>query len=1196
MRIKRLDITGFKSFMEHSPFVFDKGVTVIVGPNGCGKSNVVDAIRWVMGEQSAKSLRGRGMEDVIFAGSENHLPLSMAEVTMTFETEEDDLLPAHLRGLPEVSVTRRLFRNGDSEYQINRVNCRLLDLTELFLGTGVGAKAYSIIEQGSVGQVVSARPEDRRVLLEEAAGVTKYKARRKAAERKMESTQQNLLRIQDILGELKRNLGSLERAAKKAEKFRRLRKQLRKLESQECAHRFLELAAVHSHAQQRRQALETEAHEKSLDLQQAQELLGKQRHIADQRALELESEGLEVAQLTSRIQLCRQDLQHGQADQEATRARQAKAETEQQQLQQKRARLEFELQQCVEGLRLLSSSNLEETSVVEEARLKKEANLVERSRLEAALGQERTLLMQLATTLAQQEAQYAHVAQRMLALQPRLEGLLQETQVCCTEEEKWAAQLEVHEKQHKEQKSALEALSQRRQEEQQLFKCAKEALETAQRSLAESRDELLGQKSRLASLQEICSNYEGFDRGVRALMKGALPTEAGVLGLVADALVATPRSEKAIEAMLGEKLQCILVQEPHRALELSARLREHALGRSSFFVLPWAHKKRLPKPPCPEVLAMALDELQCTQPEFEPVLEHLLGDVALVENLEQALSCQKQFPHHAFASLDGELVRKDGSLTGGVLEGPAVGALQKKREVAKLQSEVAGLEEAHAARQLACAKLQQKLHAHETSLNELEKEQRDMEKRLSFLEKDIQQSGFRAKDFRQKSVSLKQEQEKTDKENASLAQEKEALGLHVEAQQKKKKAQEEQLRLLSTRQAELLESFDELNNVFMKLRVELATHKEKESSLKIQQQRISNELQGVLSNLHKLRIELQEGEQKLHALQLSIAQNAGALKRHEEALLSKTKVFEQRKLEHSQHLARLREQEEKLADDRRKLESHNKQTSELLVHCRSLSLEMEHLEEGALERCGVEMGEALQENHLALPLTLEERQQIKALKLQLEGFGEVNLTAIAEHEALAERFAFLSRQKEDLEISIERLKKAIEKIDIQSRQQFKETFEAVNAKFAQVFPRLFGGGHAQLVLLPGAPGQEPGVDVVAEPPGKKLQALNLLSGGEKVLTAISLIFSIFLIKPTPFCLLDEVDASLDEANVHRYNEVIRQMCAQSQFILVTHNKRTMEIADVLYGVTMEEPGISKLVSVRMRELSETAPFPVALSA
>jgi len=262
----------------------------------------------------------------------------------------------------------------------------------------------------------------------------------------------------------------------------------------------------------------------------------------------------------------------------------------------------------------------------------------------------------------------------------------------------------------------------------------------------------------------------------------------------------------------------------------------------------------------------------------------------------------------------------------------------------------------------------------------------------------------------------------------------------------------------------------------------------------------------------------------------------------------------------------------------------------LLLNCRSLSLEIEHVEEGVFERCGMEMGQALHENHLLLPLTPEERQQMKGLRAQLEGFGEVNLTAIAEHEALAARFAFLSKQKEDLEVSLERLAKAIDKIDIQSRQQFKETFEAVNAKFAQVFPLLFGGGRAQLVLLPAAPGQEAGIDVVAEPPGKKLQALNLLSGGEKVLTAISLIFSIFLIKPTPFCLLDEVDASLDEANVHRYNDVIRQMCAQSQFILVTHNKRTMEIADVLYGVTMEEPGISKLVSVRMRELAEVLPL------
>ena len=1190
MRIKRLEITGFKSFMQPSSFVFDKGVTVVVGPNGCGKSNIVDAIRWVMGEQSAKSLRGRGMEDVIFAGAEGHPPLSMAEVTMTFETEEGDLLPAHLMGLPEVSVTRRLFRDGDSEYQINKVGCRLLDITELFLGTGVGAKAYSIIEQGSVGQIVAARPEDRRVLLEEAAGVTKYKTRRKAAERKMEHTQQNLLRIQDILGELKRNLASLERAAKKAEKFRRLRQQLRQLEGQEWAHRFLELQALHTHAQLRRQALEAEAKEKLNALHEAEDLLGEERRAAERTAADLEGEGLAVAQLTSRIQLSKQNLKHWTADEEEAQARRAKAATEQQQLQQKRETLSSEFEQCSKELQLLSASNVEETRIAEQARLKKEANLAERNQLESALSRERTQLMQLATALAQQEAQHAHLGQRKLELQQRLETLHQERQSCCAQEEKWAKQLASHEAQHKAQQAALEALSQRHAEEQQRCTSAKEALEEALKGLAKSKDTLLGQRSRLASLQEICSNYEGFDRGVRALMTGELASEAGAWGLLADALIATPRSEKAIEATLGEKLQCILVQEPHKALALSARLREEALGRSSFFILPWARKKRLPKPSRPEVLAMALDELQCTRPEFEPLLEHLLGDVALVGSLEEALACTEQFPHHTFVSLEGEVLREDSTLTGGLLEGPAVGALQKKREIAELQSETLRLEEAHAARQLHCEKLQQKLHAHEASLRELGKEQHDVELRLSSLQKDIQQSGFQAKDFRQKSVVLSQEQERIDKENASLAQKEAAFELQVKAQHEKKKAQEEQLQQFSTRQAALAASFDELNNVFMKLRVELATHKEKESSLKYRQQRILNELQEVSDNLDKLSVELQEDEQKLHALHALLAKGAEELKLHDGALLSKVQVFEQRKVEHSQGLARLREQEKALTADRHKLEEQNKHISELLLNCRSLSLEIEHVEEGVFERCGMEMGQALHENHLLLPLTPEERQQMKGLRAQLEGFGEVNLTAIAEHEALAARFAFLSKQKEDLEVSLERLAKAIDKIDIQSRQQFKETFEAVNAKFAQVFPLLFGGGRAQLVLLPAAPGQEAGIDVVAEPPGKKLQALNLLSGGEKVLTAISLIFSIFLIKPTPFCLLDEVDASLDEANVHRYNDVIRQMCAQSQFILVTHNKRTMEIADVLYGVTMEEPGISKLVSVRMRELAEVLPL------
>ncbi|QSQ14463.1 chromosome segregation protein SMC [Myxococcus landrumensis] len=1188
MRIKRLDITGFKSFMERSVFTFDEGVTGIVGPNGCGKSNVVDAIRWVMGEQSAKNLRGRGMEDVIFNGSENKPPLSMAEVSLTFLVDDTDQLAPQYQGFAEITVTRRLFRNGDSEYLINKTLCRLLDITELFLGTGVGTKAYSIIEQGRVGLIVSSKPEDRRHLLEEAAGVTKYKARRKAAERKMEATEANLLRVTDITTELEKRLDALSRQAKKAEKYKKLKARMRDIDLHAASHRHLELLAEKQVLQSRLANLGTEERDSLDRVKELEEGITRRRAELDAEAAALQTLAAEVHAKESALQRDSQDLAYGRRDHDETNARVTQARTDLDGLLAKQAEMSDAMAAREAELSGIAGSWKEDEVSMQVAQ--EELRRVTQLQTEVALRleQERAGLVAVAARLANHESNLVNLARQRADLEARRAKLQAELETLRAQETQLESVRGDVARRVEDTRHLAAELAERKGQEEDALSRTRAAFTENEIQVIALREELSDKRSRLSSLEDIQKNYDGFDRGVRAVMvrAGTVAREQGIFGLVADVLTVTPRYERAVEAALGERLQHVIVESRDKGLELVDYLKGHAEGRGSF--LPVPSLEMLPPVLEPDferpgVLAHALREVTHEE-ALAPVVRLLLGDVIIVQDVAAARAyAEAGGPVCTLVTQDGEVFRADGTIVGGEREGAAVGALQKKREIAELATEVARVEERYNEILTRHYTLQKQMGHTEGVLKGLAKNQHTEEVNLASQEKDLHKAGEDLARVRERLRAQEQEEAQLAQSQTALAHEEEASRGEVAHGQTDREGREERVKQLASEQESLRQRAEMANADLTGLRIKVAAGSERGESARKELDSLVTQRRDMETRVARLQATLAEGGTRTEELAKRIAETeAGLAERVEEHRVA-VEGLEARRSAHTVATVEVREQDTQFRELRGRVEELMQGLSQISLREREIALELEHLSAGIRERHQVDLALELHRYHLLPSLTPETEAELKDLRGQVEKMGEINLTAIDEHAELAKRFDFLTAQKTDLLSSMEQLKEAIQRIDATSRERFKQTFDVVNEKFQAIFPRLFGGGRASLVLTSDGPNGEPGVEIVAQPPGKKLQSVNLLSGGEKALTAVGLIFGIFLIKPTPFCLLDEVDAPLDEGNVGRYNDMVKEMSRQSQFILITHNKRTMEVSNTLYGVTMEEPGISKLVSVRIRE-------------
>jgi chromosome segregation protein len=1195
MRIRRLEMTGFKSFMDRTVVAFDEGVTGVVGPNGCGKSNVADAIRWVLGEQSALRLRGRSMEDVIFNGSESKAPLSVAEVTLTFENDRPAELPLAFQGLAEITVGRRLFRTGESDYLVNRAPARLMDVNDIFFGSGVGRTAYSIIEQGRIGQIVSARPEDRRSIIEEAAGITKYKRRREAAERKLEATRHNLERVSDIVQELGKQLDSLNRQARKAEKYRALKAQIRELELHVSAARWLELTVGRREAEERHAVARAEEAEISARLAQIDGSLEADRALLAEREATLQGLSDREHELESQLRVSTVGVEAAtrELDQIAERSRAQAGEVEALKVQADalsaerdallRQREELATLSGGDEARLAELEGGLRDCAAEEAELAHEAESARRSAADAQgraaagrseLGQLERRGTDLRARLARLGAEAEEVAARIATLDGSRSVHLERLGK--------TRQLKLH---LEEQRGAQEEMRERTRSE---------FIQNEAR-LINLREELSDRRARLQSLQEVLRNYEGYGRGVRSLMtrsRDGQAVEGGVLALVADVLTTPAEYENAVEAVLGERLQYVIVESHSQGVEAIDWLKSASEGRAS--LIPMLRLREggteggTPDSSHPGFVARCLDVVRF-DPAYERLARFLVGDATVVRDLASALEIwQSGSSPGTLVTLDGEVLDAHGVVTGGPLEGEGHGALQRRREVQELEETVRSFEAEFAMAQERHRTLQQRLLQLESALKSLDRDHREKDLALLDQEKDLARLAEELERLGAREAQLGAERGGLEETVAALAREEEGHRVEAATAEAERGRHEERARDVALRLEELRRRTEAIHASVLEVKVKVAADAERREGIGESLRRVEASQRAVEERRERLFVTLSDGNARASDLRAQVEGTQGDVGRLGTELARVREALANERSVHQGAVAQARAGELEARDLRKRAETLAQASTDAALTAREHALELTHLEEQVRERCQVELRDELLRFHAERPPGEAERRKLEELKAQADRMGAINLTAIEEYDELATRHAFLSAQKSDLEASLADLKQAITRINRASRDRFAETFDRVNERFQQVFPRLFNGGRAGLVLTEAGEDGMAGVEIFAQPPGKKLQSVNLLSGGEKALTAVSLIFAIFLIKPSPFCLLDEVDAPLDDANVGRYNELVKEMSKGSQFILITHNKRTMEMVDTLYGVTMEEPGVSKLVSVRLSEKTQPA--------
>ena len=1175
MKIKRLEIQGFKSFQDKACLEFNQAITGVVGPNGCGKSNVVDAIRWVMGEQSAKNLRGKSMEDIIFGGTEFRKPLGMAEVSLFFSTE-DGLVPAKYLNFSEIQVTRRLYRDGESDYLLNKTPCRLLDVAELFMDTGIGARAYSIIEQGKIGMILHAKPEERRFLIEEAAGVTKFKARKVVALKKIEATRQNLLRIGDIVSEIKRQMNGLQRQAKKAERFREIRLELKEIE-------LLFAAKEYAAVEKERQGLEAEiaglgAQAQALGLR----LNGAELGVEGKKIGLLETERL-LAAAQAEIFRWRGELQGGENRLEFQRRELAN-------LERHDARFEEELQglrdQLADSERELAAllqqrgAYIEELTREGESLENREALVEEMAASEAGVTREldeaRRALYAALSEGAQAANQHAAATKRLHLIGERLQASGRERVLLG--ERLFEANQRVDalkgelEELSRSKAVTFEELSIITGREAEL----KHAQDAAEKILQLRRDELSSAASRLTSLKELEAQFAGYGQGVRNLLL-AEPFKNDTFTMLADALEVEEAFEVALEAVLGERLQYLLCGSAASALDAVAHLKGNSGGRCSFITAaPWPGSYGEAPPEASPLIARVTVPAQ-----FALLVEPLLSGCYLARDLSQALTLAGSYPCSTFVTLDGDLAHAGGIVNGGSSEPAQQGIIHKKREIKGLGADVERL--GHEVRQLNATREARRLEIAEAEAERLELRQDLHRLEIGILntEKDRQSVAAECRRVEESGAVREMEEDQLAEEKALVSAELAQADSKKSLCEQRKLSTEGSVHALQGRLEGSRLEMEEAREVVTSLKVRVAALREKGEAAQRAHRRVEGLGADLTARIASRTTELAGSAAERIRLSIAIAGGEEALR----AILERQLASEQALLlvreRYDGEAAGVQEEESRLKEGRNEAVVLRDLLNGRSLRLSEVTMKLGHLEEVLREKYRLEIAEALAVYGVLAWDGAERGARQVELQKAIDEMGEVNLMAIDEFRQMEERFSFLSGQKEDLEESMNALQKAIQRINRTTRKRFLETFELVNEKFQQVFPRLFCGGHAELRLTDEEDLLSTGLDIVVQPPGKKLQNVSLLSGGEKALTAVALIFSIFMIKPSPFCLLDEVDAPLDDANIGRFNEMVREMSAGSQFIIITHNRATMAVADTLFGVTMEEPGVSKLVSVRL---------------
>ncbi len=1190
MKLKKLEIVGFKSFRDKVILDFSPGISGIVGPNGCGKSNIADAIRWVMGEQRVKTLRGKKMDDVIFNGSEDASPVGMAEVAMVLAADENKF-PGNYAENSEVMITRRIFREGESEYSINKVACRLLDVREFFMGTGIGARTYSLVEQNSVASLVEAKPEDRRQFIEEAAGISKYKSRKEFALRKMEATQENITRVNDILREVKSQLNVLSRQAKRAEQYKTLKQSIREAELKVAMQACFEL----NHARIARE-------EEKQSLQDKITVLRTELNALEAAREELKAD---VMENDARIFELQEKLY---ATRNAVSGKEQAVDYSRRKIADLASRRVKDIEH-IESLKHRAEAAVNEIDVLNNAICEAE-KLLDSLRSETAgtagtLEELRRMDHASRQAIEEKKSRYVDLAASKARVKNTLSSLARMGEDLARREEREIRDIETNRKRADElsqtksriqtglatEKTRHAELLQRKEELSETVKDARADLAMLDAKIAELRENFSRKSARLASLKEFAESYEGCNEGVKSLL--GVGKKAGTpqpflgkpLGLVADVIRVPKQYEAAVESFLGDKLQYVVVKNQDEGIQAINYLKSASLGRGSFVPLEIRTGDRgQSQASLPHLSdAVPLIDLIAIHEDCRPIISELLGNVLLIPDLLEGLKLWRQNGFYGtFVTGEGDVISPGGILSGGRTNGRERSLLGNRREidelgrdVAQLQGEIqtiqgqrTGISALIARTDEELLRLRSETHLLELRLNGLAKDMERYESELAHVEERLKALVFNRENIAADAAEAKKKIASNDEEMASLVEKEEQLRAAMAADQERADSvrdQREEYERSMTEKKVRLAALEGRHNADKQTIVRL------ENSVAEHDREVKTRLSDA---------EACEREENVLTVQIELEKDALRTLYLENGALSEN-MNEKRELQQEKE-RQLKARESELHETKKNLDTQLRREAGLDVSLRETQMQMENLQKNMAEKHNVDIIAILSDFEPLNEMDVAEAAARLARERQaIENFGEVNLLALTEHEELKTRFEFLTTQIADLNASIETLQRTISRINTITRQRFAETFEGINACFQDVFSRLFPGGRAKLKMTDESNLLETGVDIEIRIPGKFTQNVTLLSGGEKSLSAIALIFSILIYRPVPFILLDEADAALDDTNISIFNRLVKDTASHSQILMITHNKKSMEIADSLYGVTLKKKGVSTLVSVSL---------------
>jgi len=1190
MRLQHILIQGFKSFAEKTDVEVFPGVTCIVGPNGCGKSNVADAIRWALGEQSPKTLRGHKMEDVIFHGSASRKAVGLAEVSLVFDN--DGSLAGDLN-VPwsEIGVARRLYRTGESEYLLNKSVCRLRDVQDLFAGTGVNPKAYALMDQDRLNHVLTAKPWERRIFIEEAAGVARYKQQRAETQGKLDATRQNLLRVRDVMDEVKRQVGSLERQAKKAQQYKALHQERQALDLAMMAADYAGLTAAHEALEQEMGRLRREEETQRVTIAQIESREATLRatiqesdyRLADLRQSAQKFQGELERLLERREQMGAQIRELG--EEEVRLAEEVRS------LGERRAAVGVEREETIRGLGEARERFGERERQVRALEADLEACRGELGRRREALEGLRLEQIRTAGERAEMTRSAGELRERLAQVERRRERLQAETTAARAEADVLAAARHRLESSFEQAGAQLSLLTGEREQVDQELQGQEGLRAQAQEALALLRVSLAAKESALESLLRLEREREGYGSGVRSLFSGhGAAAVAGVIGTVADLLDVPAGLEAAVEAVLGDRLQWVIVDRFEQGRAALSYLEREGAGAATLLALETLRGIDAPPPLDDDPEIMWADRLVGgPRPEL---VRHLLGRVGVVRHLDAAEALWRRNGVVAtYVTRAGEVLSPAGALTGGRRDGERhvneQSLLGRKRAIRQLADEVGALgrnvEES-----------QQRLHALEVAVDSLRARQGMLQVSVHAQETARLSGGKDLEATRRESERVIRHLETLEAEARLVSAESvETDGelTSLEGRLSDIEARESSLEREMTTLRERLEVDQAAEGSLLSGatagRVELATVLERVESLGRDIERLASlgsEFETRIEESGARRAQIIERRQELAREQERTDGHAREVGAERDRMERDVAL---RAEEHNRRLEERQVTETELRDAQRQLDALVGRIHEIDIRETEGRVRREELAQEAGRRHAVSGAEGLLAAYDPTRDLEATRSRHLELAEKLEGMGPVNLVADDEYRELTERLEFLRSQHDDLVQSMKDLERALRGMTRTAQDRFQEAFEQINRHFGEIFSRLFEGGRAELRMVPPEDGDEDplelGVELMAQPRGKRLQAVTLMSGGERALTGLALLFAIFYYRPSPFCVLDEVDAPLDDANIHRFIRVLRELCTQTQFIVITHNRKTMEAADVLYGVTMQEPGLSRLVSVKLTE-------------